>query len=145
DLDVTKIEPAVQLIKKYGIKAKVNILVGCGPLETKKTIGYNRKMVRKLDFNQVMYNICNPFPGTELYKTAKEEGWFIKGDYYPSDVQKEVIIKLPHLSPKKLKRAVRIGNLQFFLRPKFIIRNIREFATFKDFIYALKVLKRKLV
>lgn len=145
DLKVDSIENAIKIIKSNGIKAKVNVLIGCSPLETKETIRYNQKMVKKLDVDQVMYNICNPFPGTEFYKIAEEKGWFVHGAYKPADVQKEAIISYPHLTNRDLEKAVKRGNLQFFLTPKFIMRNINKFDSLESFVSALKALYRKLV
>jgi len=144
NLKVETIERAVKIIKKHGIKAKINILVGCSTLESKETIARNRKVVRKLDVDQVMYNITNPFPGTELYDIAKRDGWFVDGDYRPADVQKEAIIKLPNLTPDELIREVRRANREFFLSPRFVMKNILRFRSPRDFFDAVKALSRKL-
>lgn len=144
NINVACYDTAVKTIKKYGIKAKLNILLGASALETVETIKYSMKKVEELDADQVMYNIANPFPGTELYKIAKEKGWFTKGDYYASDVQKEGIMNLPEISAEQLVKLVRKGNRSFFLNPRFIFRNIRNFETFKDFMDALGALGKKL-
>ncbi len=144
NIKVACIEPAIKTIKKHGIKVKLNILLGASALETVETVTYSMKKVKELDADQVMYNIANPFPGTELYETAKEKGWFTKGDYYASDVQKEGIMDLPELSAKQLVKLVRKGNRSFFLNPRFIFRNIRNFETIGDFVDALRALKKKL-
>ncbi len=102
------------------------------------------KKVEELKVDQIMYNIANPFPGTELYDIAKKRDWFIKGDYYPSDVQKEAIVNLPLISGDELLKAVKRGNRKFFLNAAFIKRNIRNFATPGDFFYALRSLVKKL-
>ena len=98
DLKVEDSIRAIKLIKKYGIDAKINIIFGATPLETKKTINHTRKMVKKLKVSQVMYSACAPWPGTELYDIAKKQGWFVDGDYRPSDGDRESIIQFPHLS-----------------------------------------------
>jgi len=50
------------MIKAYGVSAKVNMLLGVNPFESKETIEYNKKQIKDLDVDQVMYNIANPFP-----------------------------------------------------------------------------------
>lgn len=144
DINVACIGPAIRMIKKHGIKAKVNVLLGASPLETAETIEYSMKKVKELDVDQVMYNIANPFPGTELYKLAQGNDWFTKGDYYPSDVQKEAIMNLPHISAEQLVKLVKKGNRTFFLNPRFIFRNIGNFETFGDLVDAFKALWKKL-
>lgn len=144
EMDVECIKPAVEIIRKHGIKAKVNVLLGASRLESMDTIAYSMDKVKEIGADQVMYNIANPFPGTELYDIAKKENWFIKGDYYPSDVQKEAVMNLPLVSGKELISAVKKGNRNFFLNIGFIRRNINNFATFGDFMYALRSLVKKL-
>lgn len=144
NLKVETIERAVKIIKKHGIHAKINVLVGCSALETTETIAHNRRMVRRLGVDQVMYNIANPFPGTRLYDKAKKDGWFVHGDYVPADVQKESIINLPNLTAEQLVREVRKANMAFFFSPRFILKNIGRFRSPRDFFDALKSLKRKL-
>ena len=51
--------------------------------------------VKRLKVDQVMYNIANPFPGTEFYKIAKEKDFFVYGDYKPVNVAKEANIAYP--------------------------------------------------
>lgn len=144
DMDVECIERSIKIIKRHGIKAKLNILLGASPLETVETIQYSMRKVKEVDADQVMYNIANPFPGTELYKLAKQNGWFTKGDYYPSDVQKEAIMDLPHVSAEQLVKLVRKANRAFFLSPRFVLRNARNFETFDDFVDAFRAIWKKL-
>ena len=50
--------------------------------------------VKRLKVDQVMYNIANPFPGTDFYKIAKENKLFVYGDYKPVNVAKEANISI---------------------------------------------------
>lgn len=143
-LKVERIEQAVKIIRSHGIDAKINILVGCSSLETKETIRANRKKVKEIGVSQVMYNIANPFPGTELYDIAKRDNWFVDGEYRPADVQKESIIRLPNLSAKELVSEVRKANFSFFLSPRFILSRIVRFRSITDFVDAFKALRKKL-
>lgn len=143
-LKIETVEKAIKIIRGHGIDAKINILVGCSALETKETIRANRKMVKKLKVDQVMYNIANPFPGTELYDIAKRDGWFVEGDYRPSDVQKEAIIRLPNLTPEELVSEVRRANVAFFLSPRFVLKHIFRFRSVSDVIDAARAMKKKL-
>lgn len=144
ELDVRIVAEKVALIKKVGIAAKANILLGASPLETRETIEETLVQARKMKFEQVMVNICNPFPGTDYYRRAKTEGWLVHGDYVPSDVQKEAIIRYPHLEPEELVSAVRRANMRFFLNPGFMIHHLRKFRSVHEFLSAIGALWRKL-
>ncbi|MBM4054004.1 MAG: radical SAM protein [Planctomycetes bacterium] len=140
DIDVKKNEEAIKLVKKYGISAKINIMFGASPLETTETIKKNMEEVKRLKVDQVMYNIANPFPGTDFYRTAKDNNLFVYGDYKPVNVAKEANIAYPHLSKTDLEKAVRRANFEFFLSPRFILKNIRRLGSFDS----LKAMFRKL-
>lgn len=140
DIDVAKNEEAITLVKKYGISAKINIMFGASPRETRATMQKNMEEVKRLRVNQVMYNIANPFPGTEFYQIAKENGFFVHGDYRPVNVAKEANIMYPHLSKQDLERAVRHANIKFFLTPRFILKNIRRLGS----LDSIKAIWRKL-
>ena len=140
DIDVQKNEEAIKLVKKYGISAKINIMFGASPLETPGTIKRNMEEVKRLKVDQVMYNIANPFPGTEFYKIAKEKKLFVYGDYKPVNVAKEANIAYPHLNKNDLESAVRRANFAFFLTPRFILKNIRRLGS----VNALKAMFKKL-
>ncbi|HLE87282.1 MAG TPA: radical SAM protein [Candidatus Brocadiaceae bacterium] len=140
DIDVKKNEEAIKLVKKYGISAKINIMFGASPLETMDTIKKNMEEVKRLKVDQVMYNIANPFPGTEFYKIAKENELFVYGDYKPVNVAKEANIAYPHLGKTDLEKAVRRANFEFFLTPRFILKNIRRLGS----LDSLKAMFRKL-
>ncbi len=139
-----QIYEAVLLLKKYKVPVKLNILIGTSPLETEETIRETFKEAKKLKVDQIMFNIVAPFPGTEFYDLAKENGWIEGGEYVPTDVQRHSILNYPSLSSTQMEKLLFRNNLKFFLSPAFIWRNIASFSSFKEFKSALKSLKIKL-
>jgi len=144
NLDTSTIEKAITLTKKYNILTKVNILFGSSPLENKDTIRFTLKKLRKMKPDAIMFGICNPFPGTEYYNIAKKRGWFIKGDYFPIDVQKRSTISLPQITNKELEKEVRKANFHFFLNIRFIAANLRKIKSVKELFNKLNALRKKL-
>lgn len=139
-----QIYQAIELLKKYHVPVKLNILIGTSPLETKATIRDTLKRAKALKVDQVMFNIVSPFPGTEFYDMARKNGWIVTGDYLPTDVQRNSILSYPHLSAEEMEKLLFRNNLSYFLSPHFVISQIRRFKSWKEFTYALKALKIKL-
>lgn len=139
-----QIYEAIGLLKKYKVPVKLNILIGTSPLETKDTLKDTLRRAKALHVDQIMFNIVSPFPGTEFYKMAKENGWIETGDYVPTDVQRNSILSYPHLSAREMERILFRNNLSYFLSPYFVFSQLRRFTSWKEFFYALKVLKVKL-
>ena len=124
---------------------KLNILIGASPLETKATIQETLDTAIRLKADQVMINIAAPFPGTEFYQMAKENGWMVNGDYVPTDVQHHSILSYPNLTSRDMERLLFRHNLRFFLRPGFVFAQLKRFSSFSEFVKALKALKNKLL
>ncbi len=135
---------AILLLKKHNVPVKLNILIGTSPLETKKTIKKTYKEAKKLKVDQIMFNIVSPFPGTEFYEMARENGWIRGGMYIPTDVQRNSILNYPELTHKQMEKLLFRNNLKFFLSPGFIRRNLFAFSSFDEFKANLKALKIKL-
>lgn len=133
---------SVRLLKKHKVPVKLNILIGCSPLETRETVKHTLREAKKLKVDQVMFNIVSPFPGTEYYKRAVAEKWIDK--YVPTDVQRESILNLPQLSSKEMEKLLFWNNLHYFLSWHIISTQLRKFSSWKEFVHALKALKIKL-
>lgn len=139
-----QIYEAIRLLQKYNVPVKLNFLIGTCPLETKETIKDTLRRAKDLGVDQVMFNIVSPFPGTELYKLALENGWIENDEYRPTDVQRESILNYPHLTAREMEKLLFRSNLSFFLRPSFVWKHLRRFRSWGEFTSAAKALKVKL-
>ena len=139
-----QIYEAIHLLKKYKVPVKLNVLIGSSPLETKETLRHTLKEAKKLKVDQVMFNIVSPFPGTEFYKLCKENGWLSTPDYVPTDVQRESILNLPNISSDEMEKILFKNNLSYFLSWNFIIKQLKRFTSWSEFVHAARALKIKL-
>lgn len=141
-ITVADIHRAISLLQQYNVPVKLNILIGCSPLETRETVKHTLNEAKKLKVDQVMFNIVSPFPATEYYDQAIANGWI--DHYVPTDVQRESILNLPHLSSKEMERLLFWNNISYFLSWHFISTQMRRFTSWKEFTQALRALKVKL-
>lgn len=143
-VDSKRIFEAIALLKKYNVPVKLNILIGTSPLETKETLRETLHTAQSLKVDQVMFNIVSPFPGTEFYAMAKENGWIRGGEYEPTNVQRESILSYPHLTAEEMEKALFDFNLRYFLSPRIVWKHMRRFRSFGEFVAAFKALREKL-
>jgi len=144
DVSVEKMVEGIKLLKKHKIFTKINILFGSSPYETIDTINYTMGKIREIRPDQVMFDVCSPFPGTEFYKIAKLNNWIAGNDYTPIDVAHSAHINYPHLSSKELERVVYGANLRFFLNPKFMVSNLLRLKRPGSIMEAAKAALRKI-
>lgn len=142
---VDKMYKGIELLKKYSVPVKLNILFGASPKESIKTIRDTIKIVKELRISTVMFSICNPFPGTEFWDIAKRNGWLVYPEYVPVDVQKQSTISYCHLSANDLKREILMANRQFFLHPQFWLRHIHRIKNPITFLKDLSSLFKKII
>lgn len=140
DLKVETIFQAINLLKKHGINPKLNIMFGTSPLENEDIIKNYIKKTLELPINYCMYSIATPFPGTEFEKVSKKKGWILKTKNILKDLDpaKTALISYPHLSARKLESLLQEANRRFYLRPKFLIRQLLKVRSISGLIKTIK-------
>jgi radical SAM superfamily enzyme YgiQ (UPF0313 family) len=146
DLTVAVAEEAVRRLKRHGVPVKLNVLIGASSLETRQTVEATVRRVIALDPDVAMFGVCSPFPGTPYWDLAVREGLLAEpgGGYRPTDVQREATVRLPHLSPQELVRAVRSANRRFYLRPRALARNLLKARSLGDLLRGAAAFWRKM-
>lgn len=144
-LKARDIYESLRLLKKYRIKAKINMLLGTNPFETKEDLLQAIDECVRLKPDAVMFSIASPFPGTEFYEIAMRNNWLKGNKYEPVSVQHGTTLNLPNLSQKTLKRIIKKANMRFYLRPEFFIKNIFRITDPKNLACGLKAFYRKLL
>ncbi len=123
-IDIGKIERAVKLTKKAGISVVCSFIIGA-PMETREDIERTISFAIKLDPDYAQFTILTPYPGTEIYEEAKRENLLITENYDDYTAAKPVL-KNQHMSPDELLGLLKRCYLRFYLRPSFIVREIRK-------------------
>jgi len=121
---------AVEVAKEAGIKVAGHFILGL-PGETESSMQDTITLAKKLDLDVAQFYCAAPFPGTELYDQALENGWIdlrkIKGA--GADSSQEIpTMELPDLSSSVVSKYKKQGYRQFYLsgKPlKLIISNLK--------------------
>ena len=74
---IEEIEQAIKDATDLGFDVKIFVITGM-PHETMEDIEDSIRLVLKYPVKRVILNNPIPYPGTELFETVKENGWFIK-------------------------------------------------------------------
>jgi radical SAM superfamily enzyme YgiQ (UPF0313 family) len=135
DIKVEEIPRGTKILKDYGIEPEINVLLGATPVDTEEKIRKTIDEVEKLDVNYVLYSIASPFPGTDFYYAAKENGWFTTEDneYKPVDPSKEAIISYPHLTKEKLDELLSYAYRRHYFNLRYIAKQFKQIRSLRDF------------
>jgi len=134
-ISVIQAEKAVQIVKRADINALGSFIIGV-PGETAKSIKKTIRFAKRLNLNFVQFSICTPYPGTRLYKIAKEKGLILTQDWSKYTIL-DPVMKTPGILGKELKKWLMRAYLSFYLRPKFLFEQIRR----GDLFFFKKALK----
>lgn len=105
------------------------------PVETEQSIQNTINFAKELDVFSLQVSLAAPYPGTELYEMARQNGWFSKkdkGDILHGDGFQQSALEYPGLSKDKIFEEVDRFYRTYYLRPKPILRIIKTMLEDKD-------------
>ena len=105
------------------------------PVETKETIEETIRFAQELDVFSMQVSLAAPYPGTELYEMARQNGWFVKKDktdLVETDGFQQSALEYPGLSKEEIFESVERFYHRYYLRPKPILRIIKTMLEDKD-------------
>ncbi len=105
------------------------------PIETRETIEATIRFAQELDVFSIQVSLAAPYPGTELYEMARQNGWFArrdKTDIVHQDGLQHSALEYPGLSKEEIFEAVEVFYRRYFLRPKPILRILKTMLEDKE-------------
>jgi len=122
--------------KKVGIISRGYFMLGFIG-ETEKEMFETINFAKELDPDYATFTLLTPLPRTKDFKRAQQEGIFDK-DYYKKEIYSEINFpKHPPYTPKGFteKRLMEIHKRaykEFYLRPTYVLRQLKTCSNFGD-------------
>jgi len=95
---------AVRLLQNNGIFAHAMVIIG-NRKDSHQTIAQVKEFVDDLDPDLVMFGILTPFPGTEIYAEAEQNGWIVDRNWSHYDMI-HAIMPTETLSPRDVQEEL---------------------------------------
>jgi len=130
-IKIEQAERCMRWAREVDMKTVASFVIGM-PGETKEDIEQTIKFMKKLDPDYVQISVATPYPGTELYEMAKEQGLLLTEDWSRYTVIKPVIAT-KDFTEEELSKLLKKAYLRFYLRPKVIWRYIKG-GQFKEMV-----------
>jgi radical SAM superfamily enzyme YgiQ (UPF0313 family) len=119
--------------RKLGIRVHGTFMIGL-PIETQETIEETIRFAEEIDPFSIQVSIAAPYPGTELYRQATDNGWLDSNALISGNGIQVSTLRYSHLSPDEIEDAVERMYRRFYFRYKPILRFVREMATDKQML-----------
>jgi len=134
-MDVASVEKAVNLLNKYGIEPKPNIMFGSSAVETLDSLEATIDGISKLPIHYCMFSIATPFPGTEFAKRIRKNGYAVLPDIDNLEENlsptERALVSYPELTKQNLEKAIKKANRRFYLKPERILYQIKRIGSFR--------------
>lgn len=138
-----KLDKAREFVKDchaLGIRIHGTFILGL-PGETPQTIENTIEFAKEIDPYSLQVSLAAPYPGTELYRQAQEQGWFRTArsrELVEDHGIQEAVLSYDDLSSAEIHEALERMYREFYLRPRPILRIVR------DMLRDREVMKRRL-
>lgn len=126
-IDIEEARQFTRHCRDLGIMIHGTFILGL-PVETPETIEQTIRFAIELDVFSIQVSLAAPYPGTELYELARQNGWFSKKDkssVIHSDGIQTSALEYPGLSKDEIFEAVEKFYNRFYFRPRPILRIIK--------------------
>jgi hopanoid biosynthesis associated radical SAM protein HpnJ len=120
--------------RQAGVVVHGTFILGL-PVETRETIEETIRFAQELDVFSIQVSLAAPYPGTELYEMARQNGWFAmkdKANIVHEDGFQGAALEYPGLNKEEIFEAVDRFYRAYYLRPKPILRIIQTMLQDKD-------------
>jgi radical SAM superfamily enzyme YgiQ (UPF0313 family) len=143
-IKVRDIIDGCKMAKKAGLAVHLTMIVGW-PEETKKdaikTFNLAKKLMQSGTADLLQATILVPYPGTKLWKEAKEKKWFLFNpkEYERYDMREPVLNTADNKPGETARICGKIYTI--FLTPRYIFNRIRNTRTLEDLKFNLRGVK----
>ena len=126
---VEQAQDAVRWAHEAGIKAVGHIIFGL-PGETRQSIMKTMSYAKKLGLDLAQFYCAVPFPGSELYERACNEGW-IKDSDFAHFKQDNAVMELPTITSHEVNQYRAIAYRRFYFSPRTML-NVAKLIGWKN-------------
>jgi radical SAM superfamily enzyme YgiQ (UPF0313 family) len=135
-IDREKAVNVVKITKRSGIECRATFMLG-NPGETEATIMETINFAIELDPDIALFNVSTPFPGTRMFKWAKENGYLKSEDWSKYDLS-TMLMELPTISSEKIAEYYKKVFRMFYYRPSYLLKRLLKIRSFNDIKIAFK-------
>lgn len=131
---IKQIEEYVKNAKKAKLLIHACYMVG-NKGETRETMQNTLNFAIRLNTDTAQFYTLHPYPGTEAYNWAVENGYLDNKNYenwIKEDGTHNCVINLDNISSKELVEFCDMARKKYYLRPRYILRKLGQSLTSKD-------------
>ncbi len=136
DIDLTR--KAVRMVQDAGIAVRAAFMFG-NPKETVQSLRRTIDFAKELNPDIAVFNITTPYPGTQMFEWARQNGYLRTLDWENFDLANSVL-DLPTISVDQIDRMYRVAYREFYFRPAYLLRRLLTIRSPRDLVANIQAL-----
>ncbi len=139
DITIEQIREAIRLTRKVGFQIAGHFVLGL-PGETLESLRKTYDFACSLDLDYAQFYCASPWPGSEFYRQAKENGWLASENW--SDYEQDhSVTDYPGLSASQITAFRDWASRRYYLRPKIVWRTLKRMRSPGEVMNFLRMLR----
>jgi len=142
-IDIELTRRAVKMSHEAGIAVRAAFMFG-NPGETIESMRRTIDFAKELDPDIALFNITTPYPGTQMFEWARQNGYLRTLDWGQFDLG-NAVLDLPTVSREQINELYRTAYREFYFRPKYLVRRLARMRSVQDVWMNIQALRSILV
>lgn len=113
-INIDSVRDAVAMTRRHGIRTRLSFMYG-SPGETRESMQLSLDFAIRVNPDLVQFNITTPYPGTEMFAWAEQNGLLLTHDWSRYDLY-NVVMSVPGLTPEEIQDFYHYSYRRFYLR-----------------------------
>lgn len=139
NISLNKARELIKLTKKAGITCRASFMFG-NPGETSETMKKTLDFAISTNPDFAVFNVTTPYPGTPMYKWAKDNGYLMDENWETYHGSK-VHMQLPTIAPEKVEKFQQFAFKKFYFRLRYILSRIIKIRTIRNIKIYIQALR----
>jgi radical SAM superfamily enzyme YgiQ (UPF0313 family) len=131
NLDLDEVRTMLHLSHTLGIENHIMFIIGL-PGETHESVEQTIRFIQSVPCHSVQFSVATPFPGTEFYQYAAEQGHLVTQDWSKYSGFDHVVVRTEAMTAEDVGRALARARRRIYFSPRFIRRRLGYIRNAKD-------------
>lgn len=136
-ISLNRVQEAIEWTKKAKIDVRISLMLG-NPGETEETLKKTIRYAISLDPDICVFNITTPFPGTQMFNWAKENGYITTLNWDDYDLG-HFVMSLPTVGIEAIKKYYKFAYRKAYLRPRYLLHRLAKIRSYESLVMHLKL------
>jgi radical SAM superfamily enzyme YgiQ (UPF0313 family) len=131
-IDMERTRRAIKIAQAVGLEVRATFMLG-NPTETPQSMQRTIEYALALDPDLALFNVTTPYPGTQMFTWADQNGYLTTKDWREYELS-SAVLALPTVSHEEIKTAYTEAHRRFYNRPIMFWRRLTRIRSLRHLV-----------